>query len=278
MKVRKVNSNKRILTESEVEFIKEHFHSMTNPQLAKALKIGLTSIRTRCYQLGLKRMEMEYWTDEQIDFLKRHYKLIGDVELAEIFGKKWHKDKGWTKKHIEKKRRYMKLKRTRKQQLAIHKRNKDNGRFKICSVKMWDKRGRAPEGSIKMWRREFANSNEFVAHIKVNGRYVHWNRWIWEMTYGPVPEGMNVVFKDGNNMNLSLDNLELISNGELARRNAQKSSVGLSDNYIAGILTHKDRELRDELKKDPELLDFKRQQLLLNRKISQHEEQNDRSA
>lgn len=49
-----------------------------------------------------------------------------------------------------------------------------------------------------------------------------WDRWeflhraVWEEHNGPVPEGMIVMFKDGNKQNCDLGNLLLVSRGELA--------------------------------------------------------------
>jgi hypothetical protein len=48
-------------------------------------------------------------------------------------------------------------------------------------------------------------------------RFVH--ILTWEAENGPVPPGHAVTFKDGNRLNCALDNLELISRAELARRN-----------------------------------------------------------
>lgn len=45
------------------------------------------------------------------------------------------------------------------------------------------------------------------------------HRYLWEENNGPIPEGYNVTFKDGNSLNCSLKNLEMISNEELARKN-----------------------------------------------------------
>jgi hypothetical protein len=45
------------------------------------------------------------------------------------------------------------------------------------------------------------------------------HRHMWEAVNGPAPEGFVVVFKDGNRANSVLENLELISRADLARRN-----------------------------------------------------------
>ena len=255
------------LTESQIEYVRTNFDSMSNPEIARALGLGLQFLRDRLYELGFYRMRLEYWTDEQIVFLKDNFQQIGDLELAEIFQDKWPKKKTWTKKHIEKKRNYLSLHRTEQELKAIHQRNVDQGRFLICVQKRWLKTGVAAEGEIRMWRQ---NNGRYVPAIKINGAFTHWNRWAWEQNYGPVPEGMNVVFKDDNPENYVLENLELIDNAELSRRNSQKSSTGLSDNYIAGIMTHGQPEVRKALKEFPELLDIKRQQLILQRTINDY--------
>jgi len=253
------------MSKQEIEsFIVQNFYSYTNPQLAKALNIKMCSLRRICYELGLKRMVLEYFTPEQITYLKRNFKRKGDIELAEIFQQKWPKVKGWTKKHIEKKRKYLNLHRTKQEIKKIHQRNVKAGRFKICSVKMWNKRGRTPEGEIRYWNSR--GSGKQYPVIKYNGCFVHWARWAWERKFGKIPKGMKVIFK-GDNTKLSEDNLSLVSNEELARINAQKSSQGLSDNYVAGLLTHNNPVLRQAIKNNPVLLEIKRKQLTLNRKI-----------
>ena len=124
---------------------------MTNKELANALGLNLTKTRGFLYEMDLKRMELEYWTEEQIKYLLDNYKEIGDVELAEIFNSKWKKNKGWTKKHIEKKRRYLKLKRTQDERHQIYLRNKILGRWKMCPVKAWETRGGSAEIGHVFW-------------------------------------------------------------------------------------------------------------------------------
>lgn len=247
-------------------FLQHNYEKLTNAELADRLGLTLTVVRMKLYSMGLKRMEMEYWTDEQIDFLRANFHKIGDLELSEIFTRKWPKQKGWTKKHIEKKRRYLNLKRTKEQIRKIHLRNVEAGRFKICAIKRWDKCGRSKEGEIRFWRQNPCRS---IPMIKVNGQYIFWARYTWEQNHGPIPKGMNVVFKDNNPRNMEISNLELITDAELSRRNSKISSQGLSDNYVAGIMTHGDPELRQMIKSDPDLVELNRQRLIMQRNISQ---------
>lgn len=46
------------------------------------------------------------------------------------------------------------------------------------------------------------------------------HRLIWESIYGPIPKGYVVRFKDGNNLNLDIENLECIPMRENAIRNS----------------------------------------------------------
>jgi len=256
-------------TSEMIQFLQDNYEKKTNWELAADLGLRITSVRMKLYSLGYKRMEMEYWTDEQVQFLKDNYKTIGDKELAKIFKSKWHKDKNWSHKHIEKKRRYLKLKRTEREKKEIHQRNVQNGCFKECSVKMWLKRGVSQEKEIRMWA---SKNGRIFAVIKINGKFIHWNRYRWEKQYGPIPNGMNVIYSDGNPYNRRLSNLQLVTNAELALINSRDSSQNLSDNYIAGILTHNQPELRPFILEDKKLIELKRTQLLLNRQIQQHEQ------
>jgi hypothetical protein len=119
--------NATLWTPEMLMFLKENYQVKTNPELAKGLGLRLTVTRNKLRELGLKRIEMEYWNDEMISFLKNSYKTIGDVEIAELFEKHWPKNKKWTKNHISKKRRYLKLDRTAEEIFAIASKNSSPG-------------------------------------------------------------------------------------------------------------------------------------------------------
>ncbi|MCR4442172.1 MAG: HNH endonuclease signature motif containing protein [Peptococcaceae bacterium] len=54
------------------------------------------------------------------------------------------------------------------------------------------------------------------------------NKWrlkhqiIWEQVHGPIPRGHAIIFGDGNKLNLSPDNLILVSRKQLVRMNQKK--------------------------------------------------------
>ena len=73
-------------------------------------------------------------------------------------------------------------------------------------------------------------------------------------------------------MNVVIENLGLFSWVDNALMNSKIASQGLSDNYVAGIMTHNKPELRKILLEHPEILQLKKQQLIINRNITHHEQ------
>lgn len=209
--------NKISFSDEQRQFLRDNYQFSTNRQLAAALGMQLTRVRMELYSMGLKRMEMEYWTVEQITFLQDNYRAIGDTELADMFTDRWPKNKGWDKKHIEKKRRYLKLKRTAAERTAIHQRNVASGCFKDCAKKRWETTGSNPIGTVVIWRVR----NRMAPFIKIDGKYEHLNVHVWKQHHGLIPKGYNIIRVDGNPLNNALENLRMVTNAELAAINSK---------------------------------------------------------
>lgn len=63
-------------------------------------------------------------------------------------------------------------------------------------------------------------------YIKVTDEHDYlWDNWkplhrhVWEQAHGLIPEGMKIIFKDGNRENCNLDNLLMVTAGEVATLN-----------------------------------------------------------
>lgn len=244
-----VPENKIFLTSDQEQFVRDNFYSMTNQQIADTLGMKITALRIKMYAMGLKRMELEYWTEEQIDFLVKNYHWLGDKEIAEIFDEKYHKEKGWTRKHIEKKRRYMKLKRTEEMKRSIKAREVAKGTYSIANRRMWQTRGTNPVGTIVVWKHGLSHITQIKSE---SGKYIHYNRALWIEHHGNIPEGKCVVRKDIN-LDWTIDNMELISKAENARRNkAQnqalptelKQIVKINNKLTKKIKQHEKNQLR----------------------------------
>lgn len=219
----KNSRGKIILSPEDKKFLQENYLKMTNKELANALGLNLTKTRGFLYEMDLKRMELEYWTEEQIKYLLDNYKEIGDVELAEIFNSKWKKNKGWSKKHIEKKRKYLKLNRTQDERHQIYLRNKILGRWKMCPVKAWETRGGSAEIGHVFWWRNNSSGRKYPV-IKTENGYFTYYRHIWIEKFGKLPSDKYVVPKIDapENILLTIEDLEVIDRFEHQKRNAER--------------------------------------------------------
>jgi hypothetical protein len=258
---------KNHLTPEQEKFVWEN-RTQTARALAEVAKAKVWQVRYFLYSKGYRKMEAEYWTDEMVVFLKGSFREIGDKELAAIYQDRWPKNKPWTLKHIEKKRNYLGLHRTKEELKDIKTRNAKQGCW--MTGKTWQTRGQAPLYHIAEWE---TTAGYFRKFIKLASGYVPLAPYVWEQVYGPTPKGHVIRHKDNDQMNCELDNLECIPYEENARRNSLKSSKGLSDNYVVAIQTMNEPHLREELKKRPELIELMRARLLLNREINNHKEQ-----
>lgn len=122
--IKRDSSHRRnlVVTDEGWKFIRDNWSAMNNQQLADAFGVHLDRMRIILHAKKMFRIELEYWTEEQTQFLIDNYKIFGDKELEILFTLIWpDKKKGWSFKHIEKKRKYLKLKRTPDEILAVKK-------------------------------------------------------------------------------------------------------------------------------------------------------------
>ncbi|MGQ7945034.1 hypothetical protein [Flavobacterium sp. WC2509] len=261
VKKKRVPHNLIVLTEFQEKFIRKNFFKLTNPQIAEAIGLNLTTTRKHCYRMGFKRMDLEYWCETAVRFLRLYYRKIGDTEIAEIFTKHFPKEKKWTKKHIEKKRRYLFLKRTEKEISAIKERNRVLGRFSMCATNMWKTRGVAKIGDVRIWNH--TNGVE-MAFVKLENGFVPRNRWLWVQAYGELNDDDIIRSKPGAPLIAELsdlvkiDRLENASLNKMLPRSIVKTMFKIKDNVLA-------QQIADEY---PELIEMKLKMLTLNKKIN----------
>jgi hypothetical protein len=90
----------------------------------------------------------------------------------------------------------------------------------------------------------------------------------WEKENGPVPEGFVLACKDGDTLNCDPSNWYPLSKQDNARRNA--GHVNLPDSYLAHCIAgRKNKHLKPILLEQKELLDLKRNSIILNRSINE---------
>lgn len=61
--------------------------------------------------------------------------------------------------------------------------------------------------------------------VKTKDGYKRYHRWLWVQSFGPIPKGYLVTFKDKNPLNCEIENLQLVSrNQHIANnRNVEKT-------------------------------------------------------
>jgi hypothetical protein len=90
----------------------------------------------------------------------------------------------------------------------------------------------------------------------------------WERVNGPIPKKHVLACIDGDTLNVHPDNWVLLSMAENAKRNAGHKN--LPDSYVAYCLAgRKNKHLKDVYLKHPELIELKRDSLILNRTINE---------
>ena len=101
---------------------------------------------------------------------------------------------------------------------------------------------------------EYTGPNGYVKiKIAEPDKWVPKQRYIWEQTYGPIPDGYMVVFRDNNKQNVDISNLMLVSKpqGAVLNRHLGKYPVELKDTALLladlKIATNKKRkEIKSE--------------------------------
>jgi hypothetical protein len=138
--------------------------------------------------------------------------------------------------------------------------------FKIGHVPFNQK----PIGTVII--REDKRTGRVYQYIKIDPKnWMGYHKYLWTQKNGPIPSGMRVVFKDGNQLNCVIENLEIISPQEAMVRTRN------SDMFIAKTIASTgrgnfDRVLAQELLKNPELIQLKRLQLNLQQQIHNTDE------
>lgn len=289
---------KRTWTPEQIELLRQVFSNSTSDELAILFTDKTKSaIKTKATILGLKKTVQRFrFTKEQISELKKDYATTLNKDLAERFGCSIHS--------IENKGYQLKLK---KDIEFIRQIAKDNFTKDHPARKHWIKKGTTPPNKGKKQEEymskeaiERTKSTRFkkgsippnavpvgyeridadgYIYIKIEGKrkLALKHRHVWEQTNGKIPKGYNIQFKDGNRSNCNIENLYMISRAE-QMKNENSASKNLPDGIIANWIVGergKNKELIKEIKDNhPQLIELKRQQILLNRKIKEQDESN----
>ncbi|MBR5578407.1 MAG: HNH endonuclease [Lachnospiraceae bacterium] len=184
---------------------------------------------------------------EVIEFINKNYKGIGPKKMAELLNGKF--GSSYTKEQI-------------KGYYANHDLNSGlTGHFKKGSIpynkgKTWKeymseeaqkkslqttfRKGEAPSNELPLGTISKRGDGQTLIKVSMTGK--SWERWktiqrkVWEEHHGPIPQGMMISFKDGNNENFDIDNLFLMTKGENAQLNRRKLRFKNAERTETGII------------------------------------------
>lgn len=79
--------------------------------------------------------------------------------------------------------------------------------------------GRLPHNHVPIGTEVMATDGYMKVKVAEPNAWEWTHRRKWEAVHGPIPKGSLLVFRDGDHTNCAVSNLELITRGELMRRN-----------------------------------------------------------
>lgn len=207
----------------DLVFIRKNFPVMTWNELLTAIneirstseQVEISALRHQVRRMGLSKGIQIRWSQKDISFLRSNYTKIGNVEMADILNKKnssfriidgKKNYRTFTKKHIEKKLKLLRLYRTPEEILSIKRRNLTTTNYRVltseCNQWTQGTRKAAREEETRVWRG--------VRYVKVNGKFTPYTRWFYHNFIQPIPKGFVVYHLDSDVLNDRPDNLACV--------------------------------------------------------------------
>lgn len=178
---------RKIWTETEDEYLKEHFSDRQTQHIANKLSRSYTSVANHARTLGLKK-SAAYISSEAAG--RQNLLSAGVKHRFKKGHQSWNKGKSYCAGGRSKETRF--------------------------------KKGRKPhntrqDGAISIRSDKSGRKYKYVRISEAKWQLLQ--RVIWERENGKIEKGMIVAFKDGDTMNCNIENLELISRKENMKRN-----------------------------------------------------------
>lgn len=254
---------KRFVNDDELRvLILRDFETIATKEMSAVYRVGSKRICNMIRELGLRRDMRKLWNDESERYLIEHYADLTNVEIGKILGMtessiaaKANKLKLLKSEAF--KRKYREKSTWKKGQVSWNKGMK--GLKFAGSEKGHFKKGHLPHNTKGDDATTVRKDNQGKLHefVKISlGVWKPKRLVVWEQHNGPVKKGMCIWVKDGDTMNTSIDNLELITRKENRLRNS--GAYNLCDEYVAICLTRKKPELRESVFENKELIELQR--------------------
>lgn len=244
---------KKPWTKDEDKFLRKHYIKGA-VLMANLLNRSTRSVYNRAAFLGLKCAVFEKYNDQEIEYIKQNYKTLSYKEMGDVIGRSANGVKNVLRERVH-------LKRTAEESKNIRERCSKSTRFNP---------GNQPHNT----RSDFEISERTHDGITYKFIRVALGKWIplqifnWEKVNGPVPEGKILRSISGDTMDVAPENWEPIDRVQHLIRNSN-GRINLEDNYIAELLSRKNKHIKPAILQIPELIELKRNELKLRRTINE---------
>lgn len=296
----------KIWTKQEEEFLRENINRYDNFELAEKLGRPLGAIKSKISNMHIRRTDPDYRhkvrarrvtiiKGGKLTYLKKNIDVLTMDELIIKLEASESTIRSAMRKHGIKLsarvyRERVAKSRFKKGHVPQNKGKKMPAEIRERVKHTFFQKGNLPhntksDGYISI--RPHKRSGVSYKWIRVDeGNWQLYHRHVWEQKHGGIPDGYIVCFKNSDTLDCRLQNLFCISQADNARRNWNREKAAASmrkmwasgqmlqnDKYVAQLISRKDKNLREKLLKNPQILDLKREQLKLRRAINESKKQ-----
>lgn len=162
-------------------------------------------------------MSRRPWTDDDKDFMRENYPHMTNPEIAEALGR--------TVAAVARRGKQMGLSKTAETRARVNSRNSSKPRrVSPASRRTQFRSGQQPRNTeplgAESWTSNGYRIRKVAHHGKQHERWRPVHHLVWEEHYGAVPDGYIIVFRDGDQTNVSVENLEIISRAQRMHQNS----------------------------------------------------------
>jgi hypothetical protein len=162
---------------------------------------------------------VHWWSEEEKEYLRQHYPTHTQQQLLDMFNEHFNVAIGLKQLTGALKRYDIKSGRTgrfEKDQTAW---NKGMKGLQQGGKETQFKKGNRPLNFRPVGSERISKDGYIEIKVADPRTWRLKHAVLWEEVYGKVPKGHCIIFLDGNKQNLDIENLQLITRGQLARMN-----------------------------------------------------------
>jgi len=261
-------------TNQELEILKKKYSSTPTWKMNEFIPAkGIAAIKTKATILGLRKNKglpsSRIWNDFTDNELRDLYPNHSAIQIAKIMDLTVYQIKNRARKLGLHKENFTIFK---KGHIPANKGKKMDDKLKKRLAHTFFKKGDLPATTSEIGTISLTEDGYYRVKIANPNKWDYLHRMIWKEHHKePIKRSEIIIFKDGNKNNIIIDNLEKISRKEHIDRMRD------TDKHIAWMMSH-DKELQQELLKNSEIIELKRNLLKLNKQIKNGRESKNKAA